>query len=106
MAHTSEKRWNNINNTVGDLSSSLIDYLNKSEEIYQQLLELWSFAGGTDQAVADLLFQDTDIPATAEQVVMAQDAKAAVTSLHELWQAANNVAVGQEDRMDKLRRMT
>jgi len=103
MAHTSEKRWEDINHSIGNISGEMLEVLMKGEETYQQLLELWAFAGGTDQAVADLLFNTT---ADATQVIMVSDAKAALTSIHELWQAANNVVVSQENRSDKLRRMT
>lgn len=63
--HTSEKRWSRtsegdegIGALVKSEAISIITGLNVAEELYQDLLELWQFAGGTDQEVADLLFKE------------------------------------------------
>ena len=44
--------------------------------------------------------------ANAAELAKAQDAFDAITALHELYQAADNVLVAQEDRLAQLRRMT
>ena len=104
MAHTSETRWGEVSKHIADVSNSFLDSITKSEALYQDLLELWAYAGGSDQAVADLLFNAD--PANATQVQMAADAKAAMLALHELYEAANNIAITQDDRVAALRRMS
>jgi hypothetical protein len=126
--HTSEKLWgrNKFGDTgIGDIvkgnSVQTLNALNLSEEAYQDLLELWSFAGGTDQLVADQLFFDVwsvrvsdpignpdvvDTQANAREVTMVADAKAAMLALHQLYEALTNVVVTQSDRISVLRRMT
>jgi len=126
--HTLEKRWDK--NNTGDIGVSeqvknaanqMLFAMNMSEEIYQDLLELWTFAGGTDQLVADQLFFEVwsvresdpignpgvfDTQANAIEVSQAGDAKAAMLALHQLYQAMTNVATTTADRITTLRRMT
>ncbi len=126
--HSSEKLWdrNKFGDTgVGDIvkgnAVQTLNALNISEEAYQDLLELWSFAGGTDQLVADQLFFEVwsirisdpvgapgvvDTQANTQEVVIVEDAKAAMLALHQLYEALTNVAVTQVDRISILRRMT
>lgn len=129
MSHTSEKRWESfrqadgsiergVNDTVGDMSEKILRAVLDGEELFQQLQEMWTFAGGTDQAVADQLFinkwsvRDTDgdgnmdTGANAEEVAMAVDAKNAALSMHQLYEALTNGTVAADDRASKLRRMT
>ena len=47
-----------------------------------------------------------DTEANAEEVAKAQDLIDVMTSVHELYQAADNVPVGAEDRFAKMRRFT
>lgn len=47
-----------------------------------------------------------DTEANADELARATDLIAAGTSLHEIYQAADNVAVSQEDRLVQLRRFT
>ena len=47
-----------------------------------------------------------DTEANAAEVSKATDLINAVTAMHELYDAANNVAVAQEDRFAQLRRMS
>ncbi len=126
--HTSEKRWSNnkfgdsgIALLVRDAAVQTIDKLTAGENLYQDLLELWQFAGPTDQAVADQLFFDIwptrvsdpignpgvfDTQANADEVIMVGDAKAAMVSIHELFDAMSNVVTATADRVATLRRMT
>lgn len=66
------------------------------------------YTDGLDYTVTEMppagLTSDTQ--ANAEEVGKVQDAFDAVTALHELYQAANNQVVAQEDRLAQLRRMT
>ena len=129
-AHTSEKRWYrntnpNGNESVADkvqaISQNLLNALNQGEEAFQEMNEMMAFAGGTPQLLADQLFREIwtvreedpvnfpgvfDTEANAVELGMVTDAVAAVTSIHELYQALTNVAVSQEDRQADLRRMS
>jgi len=116
--HTSEKRWEK--NNIGDRGiSSLVkesamnvqSALGLAEETYQELLELWQFAGGTDQLVADQLFavaiaNRSETTANAVEVAMVADAKAAMLAAHEVYGALTNVVTIQADRVAPLRRMS
>jgi hypothetical protein len=129
MSHTSEKRWESfrqadgsieqgINDTVGNMSEKILKAILEGEELFQQLQEMWAFAGGTDQDVADQLFKnkwsvrDTDgdgnmdTAANAEEVAMAIDAKNACLAMHQLYEALTNGTITADDRASKLRRMT
>ena len=128
MAHTREKRWSSyraadgsiekgVNDTVGEVSERVIKSLLEGEELFQQLTEMWTFAGGTDQAMADQLFKDSwinrdsdgdgnmDTQANAEEVAMASDAKTAMVAIHNLYQALVGETIAADDRGSKLRRM-
>ena len=128
--HTSEKRWRSnqtpdsgtgVSILVRDSTETVITALSQAEIQYQDLLELYAFAGGTAQLLADQLFYEnwsvresdpignpgvTDTEANATEVSMATDLINAVTAMHELYEAANNVVVTQEDRFAQLRRMS
>lgn len=128
--HTSEKRWRNnqtndsgtgVSILVNQAAGVVINGLSDAEIMYQDLQELYVYVGGTAQLLADQLFYEDwvgresdpignpgvlDTQANAEEVSKATDLVNAVTAMHELYQAANNVAVTQEDRFAQLRRMT
>ena len=85
------------------------------------MLELYQFAGGTTQLLADQLFYEDwvnresdpignpgvlDTEANATELAMAQDLVDAITAAHELYQAADNQTIAQEDRLAQLRRMS
>ncbi len=125
--HTSEKRWDQnkfgdagVGQQVRDVAIDVVDMLTRLENLYQDLLELWQFAGGTDQGVADQLFFEqwsgridpTSSPQTIEtqanqsEVDKVADAKLAMLALHELFEAMTNVITSQSDRIKTIRRMT
>ncbi len=126
--HTSEKRWDQnkfgdagVGQQVRDVAIDVVDMLTRSENLYQDLLELWTFQGGTNQAVADQLFFEVwstrvsdpegapdvfDTQANALEVAIVDDAKASMLATHQLYEALTNVAVAQADRIAPLRRMT
>jgi len=119
--HTSEKRWDDIavgnkryqgiSRRASDSVNSLITTLNGVEEAYQQMQEIYTYAGGTDQLLADLLFTEDiaergDSVANAAEVAKATDLVAAMSAAHQIYQAADNVAVTQSDRFSALRRMS
>ena len=130
VGHTSEKRWRNnqtndsgtgVSILVNAAAATVINGLTDAETMYNDLLELYSFAGGTAQLLADQLFYEDwvnresdpignpgvlDTAANTTEVAKATDIINAVTAMHELYQAGNNVVVAQEDRFAQLRRMT
>jgi hypothetical protein len=112
MAHSSEKRWDDISRLVSDMAAQTLEIINRGEEIYLQLFEVWEYTGGTPQLFAQQVFKEqiearggSPTEVTAEELTQATDAAAAALALHELWQAANNIAVTTDDRSQKLRRM-
>ena len=113
MAHSSEMRWVGAQASIADASRITLKALSDAEETYQDLNEVYQFAGGTDQLMADQLFRDiieseARLPAvaTATEVAQVTDLKVAILALHQLWQAMTNVAVTQDDRAALLRRMS
>ncbi len=126
--HTSEKRWDRnkfadegigaiVRQSVSEVLSSLV----RGEDIYQDLQELWLFAGGTDQDVANQLFFDiwsvrvsdpignpgvVDTEANSVEVDIVGDAKAAMLAIHELYEALTNQVTATKDRIATIRRMT
>lgn len=109
----------------------VINALTDAEVLYRDLLEIYQQANtpgvgspdlsATAQGLANQLFYEDwdkresdpvgnpgvfDTQANAEEVVKAQDLIDAVTALHQLYQAADNVSVSQVDRFSQLRRMS
>lgn len=113
MAHTSTKRWTEIEERVSYYSKTAIEVLNDAEEAYQQFQEIFTYAGGTDQDLANLLFADRNgfdsagdpNISTAAELALVVDAKNAMIAMHQIFEAANNGTVTQDDRLTKLRRM-
>ena len=128
--HTSEKRWrSNQNNDSGTGVSGIVrssvitvlDSLTNAETMYQDMLELYQYVGGTAQLLADQLFYEDwvtresdpignpgvlDTEANTVEVAKATDLINAVTAMHEIYGAATNVATTTEDRFAQLRRMS
>jgi len=128
--HTSEKRWrSNQNNDAGvgvselvtESCNGVINGLEEAETKYLDMLELYTYVGATAQLLADQLFYEDwvsresdpignpgvlDTQANAAEVAKATDLINAVTAMHEIYQAANNVVTTQEDRFAQLRRMS
>lgn len=114
MSHSSQSRWENAAQAVSTQCAQLLRALVDSEEVYQDFIEVYNFAGASDQAFADLLFRDQIPPtgspetrvANSEQIDCARDLRLAIEAMHELYQAANNTVIAQEDRASVLRRMS
>lgn len=128
--HTSEKRWRRnqtqvsgagISDQTQQMASSVVSTLLSAEQLYLEMLELYQYVGSTTQGLADQLFYEDwqnresdpignpgilDTEANAAEVAMAQDLVDAITAAHELYQAADNQTVAQEDRLEQLRRMS
>ena len=111
MSHSSEKRWNELAAKVANISATLVEQLGYAEEQYQQMQEVYTYAGGTATDLAALLFKEeievagSPFTPTQEQIDKAADAVAAMAAAHQLYEAANNIVVTQSDRMTVLRRM-
>ena len=128
--HTSEKRWRSgqtadsgagVSELVSGACEQMTHALELASSSYNELLELYQYCGGTAQGLADQLFYEDwsvresdpignpgvlDTQANAIEVEKAQAAIDAMAVLNELYQAANNVAVAQSDRMADIRRMS
>ena len=129
--HTSEKRWRSNQNPVDtgargvsdlaqELCVTMIQALDAAKTGFAELQEIYAFAGGTVQLLADQLFYedwstrlaDPQVPdvfetqANAIEVAKTQDLFDAITALNEIYSAADNGVVAQEDRLAQLRRMT
>lgn len=117
MSHTSTTRWSDLNTLVSEAASNMATQLFRTEETYQDLLEVFAYNGNTAQGLADQLFFDEwsvretvpgtpDTEANAREVALAQDAIDTMTAIHDLWLAANNGTVTAADRLASLRRFT
>lgn len=128
--HTSEKRWRRnqtdssgqgISDETSEMAANVVNTLLRAEQLYLEMLELYQYVGSTAQLLADQLFREDwvnresdpignpgvyDTQANAIEVAKTTDLINAITAAHELYQAANNVAVTQEDRLAQLRRMS
>lgn len=106
---------------VAQASLSTLQSLNSAEEIYQELFEVFTYVGATDQLLADQFFFEKwfereadpvgspgvfDTQANATEVALVTDLKSAIVALHELYQALNNIAISQSDRATELRRLS
>ena len=119
--HTSEKRWRRnqnpvfgnvgVSELVSDLCTQMIAALDNSKTAFNELQELFNFAGGTVQLLADQLFKEdwedrSETEANTEEVAKTQDLFNAVTALNEMYGAADNQVTTTEDRFSQLRRMS
>jgi hypothetical protein len=128
--HTSEKRWRRnqtpesgqgISDQTQQMATSVVSTLLAAEQLYLEMLELYQYCGSTTQGLADQLFLEDwsdresdpignpgvlDTQANAAELAKAQDVVDAITAAHELYQAADNQTVAQEDRLAQLRRMS
>ena len=112
MAHSSETTWGDAGLSIAKASKAALAALGDAEDVYQELNEVYAYAGGTDQLMADLLFSDliadeqrNPAVASTEEVEKVMDLRAAIQALHQLYQAMNNVATTTADRAALLRRM-
>lgn len=128
--HTSEKRWRSgqtqdagqgVSEMVQGAAEQMTHALDLVDDVYLELIELYQYCGGTAQLLANQLFYEDwsvresdpvgnpgvlDTQANALEVEKAQAAIDAMAALHEIYDAANNVAVTQADRMPAIRRMS
>lgn len=121
MAHTIEKRWDSIRNPdgsvqegvnqmVGQRAQQVLRSVYDGEELYLQLIELYTFVGATDQLMADQLFKEQieargETVANAQEVSMAGDLRNATVALHQVYQCITGEAVTEGERAAALRRM-
>jgi len=90
MSHTKEKTWQDIISATSAQTRMLKDVLLNSEELYQEMLELWQTHSNVDQDVANQLFGGT---ATSDQLQMTLDARAALVAIHNLHLASDYAAM-------------
>jgi hypothetical protein len=118
--HTSEKRWvsarngtqifEGISERAQIVLKDFIEKLILAEEAYQQMQEIYIYSGGSATDLANLLFAEdiaarSESVANADEIAKATDLAAAMSAAHEVYQAANNISVTQEDRLGLIRRM-
>lgn len=121
LGHSSEKRWDDISSIVQNRASILLSEIQLGEEEYKDLLEVFTFAGGTDQLLADQLFFELwfervsdpigapgveDTQANAAEVAKVADLSATMLSVHQMFLAMTNTAVATKDRAADFRRMS
>jgi len=109
--HSSELRWGDVKGVVSGQANRIKEALIQGEESYRELVELYQYAGGTAQLLANQLFEEDiafrqETEANASEVQIAQDAIDAMTAIHDLYEAATNQTVAAEDRLAKLRRVS
>lgn len=83
--HTSELRWADVAQTASEVAGGLVEQIQRGEEKYQELLEAYAYAGGTDAGFAELLF-DTQTPDQA-QTDQARDVRLAMVAAHDAFVA-------------------
>ena len=113
MSHSSAKRWPKVEQEVEKIAAELVGVLGRANEVFEQFQEMSTFAGGTDQLLADQLYLDINKdpitgdpnPATAEQVAIVADAKNAMIAANDLYKAAFGDAFVVGDRLILMRRM-
>lgn len=107
--HTSEIRWVDASSIVSSVSEGVLEQLLRSEEHYAELIEVYTYAGGTDILFAELLFYGTtggtNVPTTEEEA-KATDLRLAMVAVHQLYQCLTDLSVPADDRASKLRRMS
>lgn len=80
--HLREITWGSMSDEVHRRLGKLLEFILASENEYQELLQLWQLHANDDQAVADQLFGGT---ASAEQLEMTVDLKAAMIAAHDVY---------------------
>lgn len=89
--HISEKDWATVSDEVNRKLEKLLQFIYENEAIYQELLQLWTYHVGVDQAVADQLFFSTNggQPASEAQVAKVLDMKNAMLAAHDIFVTSN-----------------
>jgi len=120
--HTSEKRWRRnqtstsgqgISDEASQMANRLVTTLLDAEQMFLEMQELFQFVGSTADGLATQLFAEDiagrsspeNVP-SAEELAMTQDLIDSITAGHDIYEAANNQVVPQEDRLAQLRRMS
>jgi len=109
--HSSNVRWADVETRLSTATGNLLITLTQAEELYLELLEVYNYAGSSDQLMADLLFKEVwegrgDTQASADEVSKVTDVRNAILALHDLYLALDNNALTAEDRATALRRMS
>lgn len=104
MPHSRNVRWDSIESVLTEQATAVVKAVEAAESAYQDLQELYAFAGGTAQLLANQLYEMN--PATADEVATVQDAIDSALALHELYLAMTGGTVAADDRLATLRRFT
>ena len=102
MPHPREMRLDETMRAISRTCRQGGEFLRNANAQAQELEDAHAYAGGTDQDLADLLVGGT---ATAEQVSIVTDARAAMRVFADVWTVVNDGTVEQSDRVATIRRM-
>jgi hypothetical protein len=102
MPHPREMKFEETTRAVSRTCRQGAEFLRNAAAQAEELEDAYTYAGGSNQALADMLVRGT---ATAEQVAVVADARAAMQVFADVWSMANGGAVAQEDRVALVRRM-
>lgn len=93
MPHTSNVRDTLVEEILERTVPNVINTILRAEEVYQDLLEAYQYAGGTAAGFAELIFNQSAGATTTEQQTKAADYIAAAQALHSLYTSADFAAL-------------
>jgi len=90
--HYLKTNWGDASDTAARRVGKVVEFLILAENEYQELLQIWTYHGNDDQAVANQLFghdqnQSPAPQASADQLLQTQDLKAAMVAVHNAYVA-------------------
>lgn len=108
MAHSSEKRWLEVSETVSHINKRLLHLSVVNLEEFERVKEIYTFCDSDDTKFANLLFSnDKDLlTATALEITMAAELWDSVKMWEEMGDFMNNGVVASKNRAKKLRNVS
>lgn len=104
MPHSALLTWQETEDNVENVCKQVLTVLDRAEALYQDLLEAYSYNGGTDVEMAKTLFA-TDTPSPVQQQ-MVTDLRLTSQALHQVYLALHNGTIAKEDRAVLLHRFS
>ena len=108
MAHSSEKRWEGVSNTVSAINKRLLHLSAVNLEEYERVKEVYAYCDSDDTKFANLLFKnDKDLTtATTLEITMAAELWSSARMWLEMGDFMNNEAVITKNRAKILRNVS